>query len=467
MDRTLHRTVAAVCLAACLALAAPAAASTVPGGMLGMNDWTQPSEATLSSVAHTGESRWRSPLFWYMVEKDRGVRNWSEYDGLVAAAARQHVSLLFVVAGCPYWACSDLTGPPTGSDAISAQQSFVRAAVARYGTGGSFWDEHPELPRQPVTDWQIWNEVNSREFWKPGPNAVEYARFLRGDAAAIRSIDPHATVVLSGLTEYGQISTSDYMRQLYAQPGFKNSFDVLALHAYAPDAPAVARLLDRAKRVLDENGDGGRRIWVTEMGWGTSTPGLRTPTSESEQADRLRQSYNMMIGCRSRWGLDRIYWFAYRDFTPPAGQADNAGYHTGLFRLDGSAKPAWSALQDYRAGAAFPGGCGEASTAAAHAPQTHIRGKRRFRGTRRARLRLVASVRGARFQCRLVRARSHRPARWHRCRARYRTPRLRSGRYKLLVRAIGADGWVDRSPARARIRVRRGRRLSIRVRVLR
>jgi hypothetical protein len=471
MDRTLHRAVAAaVCAAVCLVLASSASAATVPPGMLGMNDWTPPSEATLASVHRAGESRWRAPLFWYLIERERGVRDWSEYDSLVAASARQRVSLLFVVASCPDWACDQLSGPPTRADAISAQQSFLRAAVSRYSSNGSFWREHPELPRLPVTDWQVWNEVNSREFWAPGPNAADYARFLRGDSAAIRSVDPHATVVLSGLTEYGQVSISDYLRQLYAQPGFKSSFDVVALHAYAPDAPAVGRLLDRAKRVMDENGDASRHVWITEMGWGTSTASLHTPTTEAEQADLLRESYDLMIGCRARWNLSRAYWFAYRDFRPAAGQPDLAGYHTGLFDLSGRAKPGWAALQEYRDGAVLPAGRAEGcgSTAApADSLQTRIRGRRRFRGTRRVRLRLVASVPGARFQCRLSRVGKRKKARWRRCRARYRTPRLRRGRYRLLVRAVDAGGHADRSPARARIRVRRGRRTTIRVRVLR
>ena len=35
--------------------------------------------------------------------------------------------------------------PPLGS-ALPGFTSFVRAAVARYGSGGTFWRQHPELP---------------------------------------------------------------------------------------------------------------------------------------------------------------------------------------------------------------------------------------------------------------------------------------------------------------------------------
>jgi hypothetical protein len=451
--------------------AAQASAATVPPGMLGMNDWTPPSEQTLATVASAGVRRWRAPLFWYLVERERGVRDWSEYDGLVAAASRRGVSLLLVVASCPDWACANLSGPPTGADAVAAQRDFLRAAVLRYGTNGAFWRQHPELPPLPVTDWQVWNEVNSREFWKPAPSAAGYARFLRDDSATIRTADPHATVVLSGLTEYGDVRIADFLRQLYAQPGFASSFDVLALHAYAPDAPAIARLLDRAKRVLDEHGDARRPVWITELGWGTTSARLHTPTTEGEQAKLLRQSYDMLIGCRSRWGLSAVYWFAYRDFDPPPGRPDLPGYHTGLFDTTGRAKPAWTTFQGYREGAALPagrgGGCGPGA-AGERPPQTRIRGRRRFRGTRRARLRLVASERRARFECRLARVGAGRTGRrWRRCNRRYSTPPLRPGRYRLWVRAVDRRGNADRTPARAQLRLGRGRPVTILVRILR
>ena len=68
----------------------------------------------------------------------------------------------------------------------------MRAAVGRYGTGGTFWREHPDMPRLPVTDWQVWNEPNSPLFWKPKPDAAAYLELLRGFDSAARGADPQA-----------------------------------------------------------------------------------------------------------------------------------------------------------------------------------------------------------------------------------------------------------------------------------
>jgi polysaccharide biosynthesis protein PslG len=468
--------VAAACAAALLLTAAFGAgradAATVPQGMVGMNDWAPPTDQAVESMSRAGIKRWRAPLFWYLVEKEPQQRDWSDYDRLAATSARQGASLLFVIASCPSWACNDISGPPVTGDGLAAHHDFVRAAVARYGDNGSFWRSHPELPYAPVRDWQVWNEVNSAEFWKPGPSAADYARFLRDESAVIRATDPAATVVLSGLTNYGQVPLETYLRQLYAQPGFRDSFDVVALHAYAGDTRAVSKLLDGARRVMVDAGDAARPAWITEMGWGTSTPTFQAPTTPSRQAELLRSTYDTLIGCRGRWNLQRAYWFAYRDIDPPPGQPDYAGYHTGLIDTAGRQKPAWATMLEYPEGGQLPGGRGascpfgspHADTAA---PNTAILAPRRPASGRKAKVRLLASERKVRFQCRLVRAgkrRARRGARgWRRCPRRYTTPHLRRGRYRLEVRAIDAHRNADRSPALARIVRRRSARLRIRV----
>jgi hypothetical protein len=421
-----------------------------------------------------GIKRWRAGLFWYRVERQQGQLDWSEYDMLVARAARNRVALMLVLASCPAWACSDVSGPPTAPASLAAQHEFTRQAVERYGNGGSFWASHPELPYLPVTDWQVGNEVNASAFWKPRPNAGEYARYLQEEAAVIRGADPLATVVLSGLTNEGDVPLADFLRQLYAQPGFKSSFDVLALHPYAGNSAGAIKLLDATRREMVAAGDGGRRVWVTEFGWGTAGPRMPNLPTPQRQAELLRSTYDTLIGCRARWNLERAYWFGYRDIEAPAGQADQPGYHTGLLDAAGRPKPAWAAMHDYSEGAEAPAAatCHLAGAGDTSAPQTSIVAPRRPSRNGRTRLKLMASEPRVRFQCSLRRVRKHtsrksagnRP-RWRRCRSRYRTPRLRRGRYKLLVRAVDAHRNADRTPAAARLALRGGRSVLIRVRV--
>jgi hypothetical protein len=128
------------------------------------------------------------------------VRDWAEYDAVVRASAINRIPLVMVIVNCPDWACTTDSGP-LSDETLAAQSDFVHEAVRRYGTGGGFWTENPDLAPLPVTEWQVWNEPNAAAFWPPAPDAAAYARLLRTDAAAIRSADPGATVVLAGLTE--------------------------------------------------------------------------------------------------------------------------------------------------------------------------------------------------------------------------------------------------------------------------
>ena len=79
------------------------------------------------------------------------------------------IRVLATVYGSPTWAEPTPENPPLGS-ALPGFEAFVRAAVERYGAGGTFWEEHPELPNLPIEDWQLWNEPNSPFFWKPAPD---------------------------------------------------------------------------------------------------------------------------------------------------------------------------------------------------------------------------------------------------------------------------------------------------------
>jgi hypothetical protein len=46
----------------------------------------------------------------------------------------------------------------TIDESITQWRTAVRADLARYGTGGTLWKEHPEVPAAPILYWEIWNE---------------------------------------------------------------------------------------------------------------------------------------------------------------------------------------------------------------------------------------------------------------------------------------------------------------------
>ena len=56
-----------------------------------------------------------------------------------------------------------LFSPPANLHDYAA---FARAFAKRYGRGGDFWRERPEVPLVPITSYEIWNEPNAQMFWR-------------------------------------------------------------------------------------------------------------------------------------------------------------------------------------------------------------------------------------------------------------------------------------------------------------
>ena len=86
---------------------------------------------------------------------------------------------------------------------------------------------------------------------------------------------------------------------------------------------------------------------MTEIGWG-SQPAATPPhlsTNEATQAARLTASLTALGRQRARLGVERAFWFAWRDRALVPGERDWWAPNTGLFRADGSAKPSWQAFQ--------------------------------------------------------------------------------------------------------------------------
>ena len=158
-----------------------------------------PGAAELARMGRGRVGTLRINLAWGSVQSSPGASyDWSHYDPVIAGAARNGIRVLATVYSSPTWAEPSPEYPPLGSR-MAQFQDFVRAAVGRYGTGGTFWREHPDVPRLPVTDWQVWNEPNSPLFWKPKPDPAAYLELLRGFDSAARGADPQAQIVLGGL----------------------------------------------------------------------------------------------------------------------------------------------------------------------------------------------------------------------------------------------------------------------------
>ncbi|MEA2363176.1 MAG: polysaccharide biosynthesis protein PslG [Thermoleophilaceae bacterium] len=307
-------------MAACLALAACGGGSSnddkAPAGpkpLLGVTsgallDQRAPLAAEVRTMQASGVTALRAPFYWWTAEPEKGKRpDFAATDPLVAAAASARIALLPIVVGTPAWAARHpklRNSPPAGTRAYAA---FLEALIGRYGPSGSFWTEHPDVPKQPIRDWQIWNEPDHLHYWSDQPYQRDYVQLARAARAAIKDADPGANVVMAGFADRSWDSIAAVYRA-----GGKGIFDIVAIHPYTYEVRNVLRIVKLARKALRDAGDGERPLWLTEVTWSSGKrpghPPAPFETTPADQAARLAQALPLLLRERRKLGVERIFW---------------------------------------------------------------------------------------------------------------------------------------------------------------
>jgi hypothetical protein len=350
--------------------AASAEAAKAPRGFYGVSTQTPLDGADWRALGRGRVGSLRIELSWGGVDllppasseelfTPRPYR-WSIVDPTVRKAARRGIRILPAIYGTPHWVaqyqgcytqCHKLG--PTTIQAQVAFAMFMRAAVLRYGPGGSFWAAHPNLPHRPIRAWQIWNEQNSSDFWKPQPDVGAYTNLLIAGGTAVHDADPGAQVVLGGMfgepKEEGKITMAgwDFLDAINANPRARTAFDGIAIHPYGHTLHQVKATIQRWRRALRGADALDEEIWITEIGWASG--GERHPLNVGirGQAELLDGALAYFTRHRKRYHLAQVNVYSWRDAAPGA---DNCSWcvKSGLVRYKGRRpKPSWDVFRGY------------------------------------------------------------------------------------------------------------------------
>ncbi len=307
-----------------------------------------PGTAELARMGRGKVGTLRINFAWGSVQSGPDLPNdWSHYDPVIAGAAKNGIRVLATVYSSPDWAEPTPEYPPLGSR-LPQFEDFVSALVGRYGSSGTFWREHPDVPKLPITNWQVWNEPNSPLFWKPDPDPAAYLELLRGFDTAARGADSQANIVLGGLfpTPRGGITMREFMTALYRDHA-DDLFDAAAIHPYAATPEDALASTNQLREVMDRSGDTEGRIWISEVGWASAGQASGLTVGPERQTDYLTRIFELAAESRERLGIEGVIWFSLNDTPGPLWPG-----HCGLFELDGSAKPAWRAFVNLTGGMA-------------------------------------------------------------------------------------------------------------------
>jgi polysaccharide biosynthesis protein PslG len=328
-------------LAVLLCLLLPAAASAaprkVPQGWLGVvadGPMTAPGfpQPEWDRLAGSGAESVRAAFYWRDIQPNGPAdADFSRTDPVVLAAAQRGLSVLPVLQGTPEWAAQhggDDASPPRDPADFAR---LLTALVTRYGPQGSLWGEHPELPRRPITDWQIWNEPNLTRYWNIAPWAPSYVSLLKAANAALKAADPTSRTILAGLPNESWLA----LREIYKQGG-RGAFDVVALHPYTGRPANVVKLVRFARKEMRPHGDSRLPVWVTELSWPAALGRTKTTagfeTNERGQATRLAAGLALLARERRALNIGRVYWYTWLS---AEGSSSSSFDYSGLRRLRG------------------------------------------------------------------------------------------------------------------------------------
>jgi Glycosyl hydrolase catalytic core len=404
----------------------------------GVNPGPPPDHADYPAISATNVKTVRFLLPWMVIEKNRGERDWADTDELVGGLASNGLRPVPFAFGSPSWTrAGGFAHPPLNTkSARLGWESFLKAAVRRYGPGGSYWKApyHQQFGSGatpwPITSWQIWNEPNPRWNFAPGTTVKQaaqlYARLVHLSHDAIRSVDRRAEIVTAGFITQKDPYVYEFLRDFYSVPGIKDDFDTLAQHAYAPTVDQVRTAIKRVRDVMAKHNDRATPMWITELGWGSDPPdGEGINLGPEGQADMLTRTFNLILAHRSAWNVQRLYWFDWRDPAPGSHYAEICGRcgSAGLTSYDRAPKPAYEAFLSFAAETTPP----LVSITAGPADGARINDVTPS-------FSLASSEVGSSFACRIDGG-HYKP-----CGSPHTTPRLADGTHTFRARAIDAAG---------------------------
>lgn len=314
---------------------------------------------------------------WRQAEARRGEYQWEKFDTLVRVAHEEGISLLPIVHYAPAWALRRERKPDDVYELAPRDEHFpdyarfLLASIQRYGPGGD-----APVRFTPIRYWQVWNEPNIRQFWGPAPEPAAFARLMRQVSATLEPLRSKIQLVHAGLSK----SDVEFMWELWhANPRHGDTFDVFAVHSYVFDWKDGVRPPDAMDRDDSKAGPMGfvgstkdpgylgkvfnlqlfmtlrgaprKPIWITEMGYFVANH--RLGLTEREQAERLKRTIDFIsqrltdrpfgVGARDLpANVTRLYWFSLEDYPSPDGLGS-----FGVFRNDGSLRPAGEALRQF------------------------------------------------------------------------------------------------------------------------
>jgi beta-xylosidase len=299
--------------------------------------WFTPAQyrKQISAYQKLGLEWVRVDLHWDRLEPQENTYQLSSLDELdKTLTASKLKSVFYMVGSAPF-----ITKAPVGAP---YQDQYPPKDPQVYATRMAMLAQ-----RYPNIDaWQVWNEQNLPNNWRPQVDANGYGQLLLATHQALDKAAPGKLQVMGGMAYYSQMPTHGgaLMFEALGKVGVQSLGMVAAYHPYSvtpeTDEPGKNEVLLRGKQLNDMLHNAGlKNVWATEWGWSSyaGPKEMQALIGVDGQADYTLRRLALM----SAQDYQRIFLFALSDLDERASARDQ---HYGLLDLDGEPKPVYRAL---------------------------------------------------------------------------------------------------------------------------
>lgn len=258
------------------------------------------------------------------IEATPGVYDWTAPDAIMGDVETSGLRPIVILSGTPSTA-------PISAEQLRLWADYCSAVALRYA--GKVWA------------WEVWNEPDLGEHWV-NPDQAAYAHAYLAAARAVAAHD-NAPIITGGITTPAAGSMDDWVSG-FARHGVLRFASGIGIHTYEAAytgyqgyvTGGLAQSRD-IRRALDRAGYGHLPSVTTEFGMTTLNPVGGQPQGETDQVNLIRNADAVQRA--NGWSPAMICHTDQDD--PDSGGGNEGEKWFGLWRIDGSAKPAVAAMQ--------------------------------------------------------------------------------------------------------------------------
>ena len=298
----------------------PLPGPTIPDGF-GVNIHFTGLPRDLKMIADAGFKFIRMDFVWSRIERSKGEYEFKEsgYDVLTLGCEKLGIRVLYILDySNELYETDRSVRTEAGRKAFAA---FAAAAAKRYAGKGILWE--------------IWNEANIGQFWRPQPSVDDYCKLVEACASRIRDTDPSGQVVAGATSQI----PLEWFEGCFKN-GLLNWIDVLSVHPYRSQPPeSVIPDYARFRELIARYAPAGKKIPIISGEWGYSNINWdKSPLTEQQQADYLVR----MFLINSYQNIPVSIWYDWKnDGTNPKERE----HHFGTVKHDLKPKAAYLAAK--------------------------------------------------------------------------------------------------------------------------